>query len=69
MLVLTRKEDESLLIFPSDEIDPDMTVTELFNGGPIRITINKISSQVQIGIEAPQGLTVLREELNSDKFR
>lgn len=63
MLVLTRKEDEALVIFPSNDIDPSMTVAELFNKGPIKIIVNKLAGQVKLGIKAPQGLTVLRFEL------
>jgi len=47
MLVLTRKLGESIVI-----------------GDNIRITIEKINkSQVKIGIDAPKGITVNREEV------
>ncbi len=47
MLVLTRKLGESLII-----------------GDDIKITIEKISkSQIKIGIVAPKGVTVNREEV------
>jgi sRNA-binding carbon storage regulator CsrA len=70
MLVLTRKEDESLVIFPSEYIDPSLTVAELFSSGPIKITINKISGltqrHVQIGIDAPRDLVIVRGELEQE---
>ena len=37
MLVLTRRPSESLILYPSDSIDPNMTVRELFADGPIEI--------------------------------
>ena len=47
MLVLTRKTRESILI-----------------GHDIRVTIDRIDGQrVRIGIEAPEGVKILREEL------
>ncbi len=50
MLVLTRKEDESLVI-----------------DGNIKLTILSIKgSQVRIGIEAPQDVSIHREELLLD---
>ena len=39
MLVLTRKEGESILIYPADNIDPDMTIRELFSK-PIKIRLS-----------------------------
>ena len=67
MLVLTRKEDETLEIFPSESINPALTVAELFCDGPIRVTINKISGlaqrHVQIGVDAPRDLVIVRAEL------
>ena len=47
MLVLTRKTREAILI-----------------GHDIRVTIDRIDGQrVRIGIEAPEGVKILREEL------
>ena len=47
MLVLTRKQSQQIMIGPD-----------------IRITIVKLDrNQVRLGIEAPRGMTVLREEL------
>jgi carbon storage regulator CsrA len=47
MLVLTRKQSQQIMI-----------------GTDIRITIVKVErNQVRLGIEAPSGMTILREEL------
>ncbi|MFO0891469.1 MAG: carbon storage regulator [Isosphaeraceae bacterium] len=47
MLVLSRKPMQSIMI-----------------GSEIKITVVKVErNQVRIGIEAPQGFTILREEL------
>jgi sRNA-binding carbon storage regulator CsrA len=62
MLVLTRKEGESITIFPAAEIGPATTIGELFRN-PINITINEAGHYVQIGIAVPSGVTVLRDEL------
>jgi len=49
MLVLSRKQSQQIVIGPD-----------------IRITIVRLErNQVRIGIEAPRGLAVLREELTS----
>ena len=46
MLVLSRKEGESLLI-----------------DGQIRVTVVEIGGRVQIGIEAPRGIRIVRSEI------
>lgn len=67
MLVLTRRPGESIHIYPSDKIRPDMTVAELFRDGPFEIHIRKINSgQVRISIRAPEELTILRNELEKN---
>lgn len=64
MLVLTRRTGESIHIYPSADIPPDMTVAELFRDGPFEIHIRKINpGQVRISIKAPRELTILRHEL------
>lgn len=62
MLLLTRRVKESIYIYP-DDLPPDMTVDELFGGEQIVITLQAIKgNQVQIGIEAPQTIRVLRDD-------
>jgi len=65
MLILTRKSGQRILIGPSDAVDPNMTVGELFANGPIEIhylgaSRNKVP---RIGIDAPKELKVMRSEL------
>ena len=64
MLVLARKEGESFLIQPADDINPDMTVQELFSQ-PVEFLITQIKGgQVRVGIKAPRVLVVIRKELD-----
>lgn len=66
MLVLTRRPGEALLIRPDKNLDPSMTVTELFKDGPILVSIQDIKpNQVRIGIEASRAFAVVRDELNA----
>ena len=63
MLVLTRRVGESILIFPSDKLDPNTPISELF-GEPIRITLTRVNgNQSRVGIVAPDDLTIAREEV------
>ncbi|MCC6301925.1 MAG: carbon storage regulator [Gammaproteobacteria bacterium] len=64
MLVLTRKEGESVSIYPADDLDLSTPIGDVFDA-PIKIKINKAKTQVSMGIEAPQGLKVVREEIVS----
>ena len=51
-------------IFPDDDIDPNMTVQELFRDGPIEIKVKSYSStQARFTIRAPKELLILRDEL------
>lgn len=64
MLVLSRKFGESILIRLSEDVDPDMSVRDLFQQGPIRIRlINQAENAVRVGIDAPLELAVVREEI------
>jgi len=63
MLVLARKEGESILIQPANDIDPNMTIRELFRQ-PIEVLISRVKGgQVRVGVKAPRALAVVREEL------
>jgi len=63
MLVLTRRQGEYVLVYPSN-IDSKMTVAELFRDGPIEIHVGSINkNQVRLNIKAPGELTILRNEL------
>ena len=64
MLVLTRRTGESIFIFPSNELDPDTPVSELFKDGPIQLTLTRVNgNQARLGIIAPNSLTIAREEV------
>lgn len=68
MLNLTRTAGQSILIYP-DDIPADMTVAELFADGPIVIKAKWFSDsghQVALGVRAPGGLKVMRDELISE---
>ena len=63
MLTLTRKNDQAIVITPSDKLDPNMTVAELL-ANPIEIVVHRIkNSSVAISIDAPEQLKVVRKEL------
>ena len=64
MLKLTRRIGESLVIEPSPDLHPDMTVRELFKAGPVVVTIRgQRGKQTRIGVDAPDWLSVIRSEL------
>lgn len=63
MLVLMRRKKESILIYPGD-IPEGMTVSELFEGGMIRLEVVQTKTgQCSFGIDAPKRLKILRSEL------
>jgi sRNA-binding carbon storage regulator CsrA len=63
MLMLTRYENQSILIYPKD-IPEGMTVSELFANGPIEIIVTETkTSQCKLGINAPNELNIVRDEL------
>jgi sRNA-binding carbon storage regulator CsrA len=69
MLVLRRESGESIFIYPDPDVDPDMTVGELFADGPIKVVVLDVNVDldypvVRIGIEAQRDLTVLRDEVD-----
>lgn len=64
MLVLERRSGESVLIFPSEEVDPNMTIGELFAKGPIRVAVKcRVPGSVKLAISAPSAMKILRDEL------
>jgi sRNA-binding carbon storage regulator CsrA len=63
MLALMRRKGESFEIYPNG-LSPDMTVAELFAGGPIKIEVTKTTNaQCKFGISAPEELLIVRGEL------
>ncbi|MBI1194496.1 MAG: hypothetical protein GC138_01435 [Gammaproteobacteria bacterium] len=69
MLVLTRRQGEYVLVYPSN-IDSTMTVAELFRDGPIEVHVGSINkNQVRLNIKAPGELTILRNELVNEPVK
>jgi sRNA-binding carbon storage regulator CsrA len=63
MLIVSRRDAESILIRPGDDIDPSMTLADLFRAGPIEITIfSANSNRVKMGVQAPSQLTIWRKD-------
>jgi|GEM_PF-4906032 len=66
MLSLARNIKQSIYIMPNSDIDPNMTVKDLFINGAIKVTLYQISKsrdQAKIGVAAPYELDIIREEL------
>lgn len=62
MLIVSRRDAESILIRPGDDIDPQMTLADLFQNGPIEITIFSAGgSRVKMGVQAPSQLSIWRK--------
>ena len=63
VLVVSRKENESIKIEPLDGIDPSVTLREVFATGPIVLTLKHVGARrVRIVVEAPGALRILRTE-------
>jgi sRNA-binding carbon storage regulator CsrA len=63
MLIVTRKTNESITIEPLGTVDPDMTLGEAFQNGPIEIKLVRINrSRVRLAIAAPPEFQVWRGE-------
>jgi len=64
MLILTRKEGQSIKIKPNEKLSRETPVDTLFANGPIEVKVNRIQgNQVRLGIIAHPDLVVLRDEL------
>lgn len=63
MLVVTRKENESIKIEPVDGIDTSLTLRELFAQGPIVLKLAHVGQRrVRIVVEAPSALKIMRND-------
>lgn len=63
MLIVSRRDAESILIRPGDGIDPSMTLADLFAAGPIEITIfSSNNNRVKMGVQAPNELSIWRKD-------
>lgn len=62
MLIVSRRNSESIEIRPGDDIDPQTTLADLFSQGPIEITIIAAGgSRVKMGVQAPDQLCIWRK--------
>jgi len=62
MLIVSRRDDESIEIRPSEGIDPKMTLADLFAAGPIEIRIfSSNGNRVKMGVQAPEQLCIWRK--------
>jgi sRNA-binding carbon storage regulator CsrA len=63
MLIVSRKDAESIEISPSDDIDQNMTLADLFETGPIKITVFAANNnRVKMGVHAPEQLSIWRKK-------
>ncbi|MDJ0941697.1 MAG: carbon storage regulator [Woeseiaceae bacterium] len=63
MLIVSRKDAESIEIRPGEGIDPKMTLADLFASGPIEITIfSATGNRVKMGVQAPDELCIWRKK-------
>jgi len=68
VLVVSRKENESIQIEPLDGIDPTMTLAEVFAHGPIVLTLKHVGARrVRIVVEAPGALRIMRSQADPEK--
>ena len=68
MLVVSRKENESIQIEPLDGIDPSMTLQEAFAKGPIVLTLKHVGARrVRIVVEAPGALRIMRSQADPER--
>lgn len=62
MLIVSRRDAESILIRPGEDIDPSLTLADLFQNGPIEITIfSSNNNRVKMGVQAPDELSIWRK--------
>lgn len=67
MLVVSRKENESIKIEPLDGIDLSLTLHEVFAQGPIVLTLKHVgSTRVRIVVQAPHALKIMRCQPESE---
>ena len=63
MLTLKRRRGESIRVFPDEQLDPNMTVGELFKNAEIVIEVRETHrGSVSVGIDAPAELKIWRDD-------
>jgi len=66
MLLLSRRNQQGILIEPDASIPKDMKVSELFGSAGIRIKVIGVENGVvKLGIDAPNEFKILRNELEN----
>ena len=59
MRVFTRRIGQSLIIEPGQDMDPGMTVSELFSQGPIEITLlGREANAIELALAVPETVAV-----------
>ena len=61
MLVVSRKESESIRIEPVEGLDPKLTLAEVFADKPVVVTVMHIGRRVRLVIDAPAALKIWRD--------
>ncbi len=68
MLTLKRRRGESIRVFPDEQLDPNMTVGELFKNAEIVIEVRETHrGSVSVGIDAPAELKIWRDDQRRDR--
>lgn len=63
MLIVSRRDSESILIRPDEGIDPNLTLADLFENGPIEIVVfSACDNRVKMGVRAPRQLSIRRKD-------
>jgi sRNA-binding carbon storage regulator CsrA len=68
MLVVSRKENESIRIEPVEGVDPSLTLREAFAQGAIVVKLQHVGTRrVRLLIEAPIALKIIRSASSSSE--
>ncbi len=63
MLIVSRRDAESIEIRPGEDTDMQMTLADLFSDGPIEITVFSANGKrVKMGVQAPTELSIWRKK-------
>ena len=68
MLIVSRRNAESILIEPAKDLDPAKPVGEIFGDGPIEITVfSGAGHRVKMGVAAPSALSIWRKDAEKQR--
>lgn len=63
MLIVSRRDAESIEIRPGEDTNMDMTLADLFSNGPIEITVfSAAGNRAKLGVQAPTELCIWRKK-------